>query len=71
MEIEGVSEVISACEKEAIIALTERRLVIEGTGIRCDNVDLASGRVRLTGDIKSVAYRVGVSAKSVLKRLFK
>lgn len=71
IEIGGVSEVISFGEKEVIFRIGERKLVIEGTGLSCESVDVEGGNAVLSGEVRALAYRTGTSAKGIIKRLFR
>lgn len=71
IEVGGVVEVVGYGDKEVTFLLSDRRIVITGTELRCESVDVETGRAVLSGRVNGLAYRAGASVKGLVKRLIK
>lgn len=67
LEISGVKDVPSFNEMEAIIYTDYGDIVLKGSSLRLDALDLDSGNVKIFGKISAVIY----SDKSQVKGFFK
>lgn len=71
VSIRGVESVNSIFDKEVEVALSDRRLVIKGSGLNASKLNVEEGTLSIEGEeISSVNYYAN-SQKLSLKRLFK
>lgn len=71
IEILGIEEIIGYGDKEVTFRLSDSRIVISGSGLNCESVDVEKGRALLSGSVTSIIYRAGAQVKGLLKRLIK
>ena len=74
MSIDGVEDVISFDESQAVFVTSCGEMTVEGTELHISVLDLESGKVELDGNVEGVFYSDGNedknAGKSVFSRLF-
>jgi len=71
MSLTGVRDVESFDEKTIICFTDCGELIIKGTDLHVDNMDVAGGDMEITGRILSLVYTGEKRHSSVLSKLFK
>lgn len=59
MSVEGVEDVISFDEWQAVLVTSLGEMTVDGRGLRVSVLELESGRVELNGEIDGVVYSSG------------
>ena len=74
MSIDGVEDVVSFDEAQAVFVTSCGEMTVEGTGLHISVLDLESGRVELDGDVEGIFYsdvhEEKNAGRSVFSRLF-
>lgn len=71
LSVSGVMDVGSFDENTAVLETARGILIIRGSGLHVEQLDLGSGNVRLTGQVDSLAYEENRATQgSFLSRLF-
>lgn len=67
----GVVKALGSNDREISVELSGTRLIIEGSEINIDTLDLEAGRLSASGTVKTVKYLAAHEKQALLKRLFK
>lgn len=72
LSVSGVTEVGSFDESAAVLETAQGTLVVRGTDLHMDRLDLESGEVRLKGTVDSLVYEENAHIRgSFFERLFR
>ena len=73
MNVDGVCEVISFDEWQAVFVTSQGEMTVDGKGLHVSVLDVESGRVELDGEIDGVFYSDGnepAEKRSLFSRIF-
>ncbi|MBQ3063202.1 MAG: sporulation protein YabP [Clostridia bacterium] len=71
VQITGVSEVVSFDEASVLLETSVGTLVLEGTGLRVHTLDVAGGRLAVSGEISGLYYSHGHEGERRRRGLFR
>ena len=72
LTVTGVTEVERFDEDAAALETTGGTLILRGSGLHVEKLDLGSGEVRITGNVDSMSYEETTGGReSFLSRLFR
>ena len=69
--ISGITNVESATENGAVLYIDKLILTLEGTNLKVQKIDVATGDVEILGTIKSIKYSDTKKKGGFLKKLVK
>ena len=69
--ITGVSEVLTATEKGAVVKLTTGAIQLFGSGLKVEKLSPEEKLLVLSGSVSKVEYIADATPKGFFKRLFK
>ena len=71
LSVTGVMDVMSFDETAAVLETSRGVLIVRGSGLHVEQLDLGSGDVKLSGQVDSLVYEeTSKSGGSFLSRLF-
>ena len=71
LALTGVTEVERFDETAAVLGTSQGALIVRGSGLHVEMLDLESGQIRLSGSVDSLSYEErGHAQGSFLQRLF-
>ena len=72
LSVSGVTEVGSFDETAAVLETAQGTLIVRGTGLHMEQLDLEAGQVRLKGTVDSLIYEENAGTRgSFFERLFR
>jgi sporulation protein YabP len=71
LSVTGVTEVGSFDELAAVLETARGTLIVRGTELHVEQLDLEAGLVRLSGEVDSLSYEERTSKEGFLQRLFR
>lgn len=71
LALNGVKEVVSVQEHNAIIKTSLGLMIVSGNGLRVDKLVIEDGHLILNGEISSIKYTGEAVKKNIFARLFK
>ena len=72
LSLTGVTDVESFDETAAVLETALGTLVVRGSGLHVEQLDLEAGALKLSGEVDSLGYEQRTSARgSFLERLFR
>lgn len=72
LAVTGVTDVLNFDEAAAVLDTSRGTLIIRGSGLHVEQLDLDSGQVRLSGEVNSLVYEETAATQgSFLQRLFR
>lgn len=70
IELSGVVDVPAFNEEEANIVTDYGNIILKGSGMKLDALDLDAGIVKIFGKITALVYNEQSEVKSIFKRMF-
>lgn len=72
LSVSGVTEAVSFDEALAVLETAQGTLIIRGTNLHVEQLNLEAGEVRLSGQVDSLSYEESAKTQgSFLQRLFR
>ena len=71
LELNGIKEVVSYDDKEVVLTLCDKGMVIRGTELSVAELNLKTGLLRIDGQVLLITYTKAHEKQSVLKKIFK
>lgn len=70
MELSGIKDVPAFNEEEVLMSSDCGEVVVKGSGLKLEGLDLDSGIVKINGKITALIYNDKVQVKGFFKRAF-
>jgi sporulation protein YabP len=71
LALSGVKEVLSFEDKEVVLTLTDRGMVVKGSELSVAELNLKTGLLKIDGQVHSISYTRSHEKLSFMKKLFK
>ncbi|MFI3229558.1 MAG: YabP/YqfC family sporulation protein [Bacillota bacterium] len=71
LELTGVQEVVSFEDKEVVLVLYKGGLKVLGHNLIVSQLDTATGKITIVGDVNGIIYTNQTAKVPLAKRLFK
>ncbi len=71
VSVDGVENVLGFDESYVALATVAGKIIVEGEGLKIENLSKNSGEILISGKISGVLYSEEKSPKSFLARIFK